>query len=313
MKEKKLIFDVVFIVDDVDILELRFMDMYTMTDYFIIFGSEESLEKINKFHDTLGHRIKTFVLQDTSNLDFISNSITNTISDLYSSFEDLVFLSYSHEIPDIKNLFEWDIKRAEAMFLKNDVYECDFKRKRKFKETGSFMTNFSYLLKNKKNFVSHFFETKKKLVIEDSTLNNGYKILNYKKNPEVLPSTYFCPVLKKNVEYKSVRGLRKFVFILDKTSKEISADHIFNVDFKDNFPEKIDVDITQNEHEIEIFVPKTILYGTSLEDFQEQYKHFEIRRILSNFDCQDGDDIEIYYDEKNIKTLKFSEIKNPSF
>jgi hypothetical protein len=318
MNEKKKIFDVVFIIDDEDILELRFMDMYALTDYFIIFGKEESLEKIKKFSSEMGHRIKTFVLEDTMNFDsedisYISSSVLTTIGDLYSSFDDLVFLSYSNEIPDIKNLFETDINNKQLRILKNDVYECSFKRKRKFKETGSLLTNFSYLLKNKKNFVSDFFEMKQNLVVEDLTLYNGYKILNYKKTPEVLPSTYFCPILKRNVEYKSVRDLRKFVFILNKSSQEISADHIFNVKFKDSFPEKIDVDINQNEHDIELFIPQTILYGKNLEDFQEQYKHFEIRRILSNFDCQNEDDIEIHYDKKNIKTLKFYEIKNPSF
>lgn len=313
-----MIFDVVFIIDDEDILELRFMDMYALTDYFIIFGKEKSLEKIKKFYSGMDHRIKTFALQDTTNFDstsisYISNSILDTIGELYSSFEDLVFLSYSNEIPDIKNLFDTDIKNKELRILKNVVYECSFKRKRKFKETGSFLTNFSYLLKNKKNFITDFFEMKTNMVIEDLTLHNGYKILNYKKTPEVLPSTYFCPILKKHVEYKSLRDSRKFVFVLNKSAQKISADHVFNVTFKDSFPEKIDVDINENNHDIDLFVPKTILYGNNSESFQEQYKHFEIRRILSNFDCQNEDDIEIHYDEKNIKTLKFHEIKNPSF
>ncbi len=317
MNEKKKIFDVVFIIDDEDILELRFMDMYALTDHFIIFGKEESLEKIKKYCAQMGNRIKTFVLEDTINLSpkdisYISKTILETIGQLYSSFDDLIFLSYSNEIPDLKNLFERDIKNKQLRILKNDVYECSFKRKRKFKETGSLLTNFSYLLKNKKNFVSDFLEMKNKIVVEDLTLSNGYKILNYEKTPEVLPSTYFCPISKKYVEYKSVRELRKFVFILNEPSQKISADHIFNVTFRDNFPEKIDIDINQNEHHIEVYIPETILYGKNLGDFQEQYKQNEIRRILSNFDCQDEDDIEIHYNEKNIKTLKFHEIKNPS-
>jgi hypothetical protein len=317
MNEKKKIFDVVFIIDDEDILELRFMDMYALTDHFIIFGKEESLEKIKKYCAQMGNRIKTFVLEDTINLSpkdisYISKTILETIGQLYSSFDDLIFLSYSNEIPDLKNLFERDIKNKQLRILKNDVYECSFKRKRKFKETGSLLTNFSYLLKNKKNFVLDFLEMKNKIVVEDLTLSNGYKILNYEKTPEVLPSTYFCPISKKYVEYKSVRELRKFVFILNEPSQKISADHIFNVTFRDNFPEKIDIDINQNEHHIEVYIPETILYGKNLGDFQEQYKQNEIRRILSNFDCQDEDDIEIHYNEKNIKTLKFHEIKNPS-
>jgi hypothetical protein len=46
MYQKKLIFDVIFIKGNEEIFELRFQKLHKTVDYFLIFGTESSLEKI---------------------------------------------------------------------------------------------------------------------------------------------------------------------------------------------------------------------------------------------------------------------------
>jgi hypothetical protein len=55
------------------------------------------------------------------------------------------------------------------------------------------------------------------------------------------------------------------------------------------------------------------LYFEDYDEFILEYKTNEIKRILSVFNCQDEDEIEIWFQNNKIRKLKYDEIKNPSF
>ncbi len=106
MTQKKLVFDVVFSSGDESVFELRFKKLYEVVDYFLIFGTEESLKKIERYYSQNDSKIKIFVVEQPLNLDSeneksISITILNTITELYGSFEDLIFFSFSYEIPRV--------------------------------------------------------------------------------------------------------------------------------------------------------------------------------------------------------------------
>lgn len=316
MDKKKLILDVVIIVDDVDIFELRFQKLYEYVDYFLIFGLEEDLEKLKKYYGVINYKIKTFVLDKKydGTIDqnqFISFSILASVKKLYKSFEDYVFISYDNEIPDLQSLSSYEFNSKEVTVIMNDVYEYDLNKKRKYKEVGSVSLNFSHILKNKKNFFSDVMQMKKLKVNQDTSVSNGIKILNYKKSTSTNIEFYECPVSKKMIEYSYERDNRKFVFFVESTSKKIISDHIFNVSFSNKFPENFNVDLNQSEHKLELFFPNKELYNLNSDSFENLYKIKEIFRILSVFNCQNDDDIEVYYKDQSLK-FKFHQIKNPS-
>ena len=316
MNKKKLIFDVVIIVDNVDIFELRFQKLYEFVDYFLIFGPQEELEKLKKYYGVIDYKIKTFVLDQKyvgtkEQNQFISFSIQTLLEKLYGSFEDYVFISYDNEIPDIQSLSSYELNSKEVTVIMNDVYEYDLNKKRKYNEVGPILFNFSHILKNKKNFFSDVMQMKKLKFNQDTTISNGIKILNYKKITDKNFEFYECPVSKKTIEYRYKRNERKFVFFVESASKKIISDHIFNVSFSNKFPENFNLDLNQSEHKLEIFIPNKELYNSNSDSFENFYKIKEISRILSVFNCQNNDDIEVYYKDQVLK-FKFEEIKNPS-
>lgn len=318
MGQKKSVFDIVFVKGPESIFEFRFKENYDFVDYFIIFGTEKNFGEIRKYINDSDPKLVTIVLNesfdfDSIDIEFVSNSILEIIERYYTSFDDLVFFSLSNEIPSIEPLTDYEIKSKEVNVLMSVVYEINFNRKRKFSEVSSILTNFSFLLKNKKSFLSDVFNLKLKKLSEDTSILNGYKILNYQESPSNLPSTYECHVSKKQIEYKFKKVVRKFVFLFYSSKKKISGDHIFHVQFKPEFPENFSIDLSKNEHNMTLYIPQVVLYGENLKKFQENYKKNEIMRILSVFDCNNEDEIEIHLNKKNKKNLKFSEIKNPSF
>lgn len=317
MNKKKLIFDIVLITGHEDIFELRFRENYIYVDFFLIFGNSESLEKIKKFYGVIDHKIKTFVVEEsftseTFDYDEISKLIIETTSNLYQTFEDLIFFSFSNEIPIIKDLEDFEIKSKEVLVFECDAYEVNFERKRKFKERGAVLTNFSHLIKNKKKFIEGFFKIKSTMVDSHVSVCNGYKIYNYNEGLTDLPSTYFCPISKKHIEYKIERTPRKFCFLFDEFPIEVDGDFIFKMKFENKFPESLEIDLKSSIQNLQIFLPNVKLYGEEHSFFEKEYKENEIVRVLSNFDCKDDDQIEIYHGEKDKKVLKYREIKNPS-
>lgn len=318
MHQKKLIFDVVFIKGDEEIFELRFQKLHKTVDYFLIFGTESSLKKIKKYYEVIDYKIKTFTLnedfcENSYDDKFISTKIQETIQELFSTFDDMVFFSFPNEIPDLDSLKPIDVKSKEVNLLVNDVYDGDFKRKRKYSEVGTILINFSHILKNKKSFLSEIFELKKNNVFEEISIRNGFKVLKYKKYPKDLPNYYQCPFSSRLIEYETERALRKFVFIQGDNNTNLSSDYIFLIRYTNKFPEKISINFDSKIQNIEVYLPETPLYNENLSEFQLKYKLNEIHRILSVFDCKDDDDVEIYFEDDIIKKLKYCEIKNPSF
>lgn len=313
MIEKKLVFDVVFITENDKVFELRSNHLSKNIDYTLLFGSEENLSKIKKFCVLGDEKTFTFVLPNGSlDFEFISNSILDTIQKLYKSFEDLVLFSHSDEIPDLDSIEEIVIKSTNCNFLVCDVYEGDFNRKRKYTEVGPVLMNFSHIVKHKKEFLSHFLNPKFKW-FHDLVIKNGFKIINYETNLSNLHSTYTCPYSNKNVEYKNESTNRKFVFLLDTSFQDFTADFIFEIQFVNNFPEDLKIDFDKKHQKLKLFLPKKTMYTENYDDFSITYKTQEIKRILSLFNCQLEDDIEIHYENNEIKKYKFQEIKNPSF
>lgn len=318
MYQKKLIFDVVFIKGDEEIFELRFQKLHETVDYFLIFGTKSSLEKIKKYYEVIDYKIKTFTLDENfceNSYDdkFISTKIQETIQELFNTFDDMVFFSFPNEIPDLDSINPIDVKSKDVNILVNDVFDGDFKRKRKYSEIGTILINFSHILKNKKHFLSEIFNMKKNIMCEDLSIRNGFKILNYNKDSKKLSNYYECPFSGELIEYETEKTRRKFVFVQGDNKPDLNSDYTFLIKYINKFPEKISIDFNNQTQDLEIYLPETPLYYENLGDFQLKYKLNEIHRILSVFDCKDDDDVEIYFEDDIIKKLKYSEIKNPSF
>jgi hypothetical protein len=203
-------------------------------------------------------------------------------------------------------------KSKDVNVMVCDVYENDFNMKRKYPETGPVLMNFSHMLRNKKIFISRFFDLNLKK-LNDLAIYNGFKIINYIPNNSIIPTTYTCPYSGKILEYENKVSNRKFVFFFDTERQTVDAEFVFEIKFVENFPEKIEVDFNKPIQEMEIFLPKTLLYFEDYDEFILEYKTNEIKRILSVFNCQDEDEIEIWFQNNKIRKLKYDEIKNPSF
>lgn len=318
MVQKKLVFDVVFLTGDDNLFELRFQKLHDIVDYFFIFGTEDNLINIEKYYDTQDSKIKTFPVEETFSAglvdgELISTLILDSLKENYVSFEDSIFFSFSNELPDISLLDEFELKSKEVNFLICDVFEGNFERKRKYSELGPILVNFSYILKNKKNFLHEIFNYKLNYKPQELCIKNGLKIFNYTKSTTNLPTYYQCPFSGKFIEYIFERTNRKFVFFCNVDINDVDCDYIFKLKFVKKFPERNFIDLRNKTQDLEIFIPETPLYYTNFKDFQSNYKINEIYRILSTFDCKDEDDIEIYFEQDSAKKIKFYELKNPSF
>ena len=313
MNKKKLIFDVVFITENEKVFELRFKNISEKVDYFLFFGTEENLFKIEKFYKGYEKKVKTFLIDnDSFDFEFISSSILNYVGKLYNSFDDLILFSFSNEIPDLDSIDEILTKSKDVNVIVSEVYENDLHKKRKYPELGPVLINFSNILRNKKIFITRIFDERVKK-FNEFVIYNGFKIINYKNidNSETL--SYTCPYSKKVVEYKKEIPKRKFAFFLNTKKLPIDVDFVFEVNFVNKFPEKLEIDVDKPSQEIEIYLPETYLYFDNKIEFNITYKRNEIKRILSIFNCQNADDIEIYHEQGKIEKLKFVELKNPSF
>lgn len=313
MNKKKLIFDVVFITENEKVFELRFKNISEKVDYFLFFGTEENLFKIEKFYKGYEKKVKTFLIDnDSFDFEFISSSILNYVGKLYNSFDDLILFSFSNEIPDLDSIDEILTKSKDVNVIVSEVYENDLHKKRKYPELGPVLINFSNILRNKKIFITHIFDERVKK-FNEFVIYNGFKIINYKNIDNSGTLSYTCPYSKKVVEYKKEIPKRKFAFFLNTKKLPIDVDFVFEVNFVNKFPEKLEIDVDKPSQEIEIYLPETYLYFDNKIEFNITYKRNEIKRILSIFNCQNADDIEIYHEQGKIEKLKFVELKNPSF
>jgi hypothetical protein len=313
MNKKKLIFDVVFITENEKVFELRFKNISEKVDYFLFFGTEENLFKIEKFYKGYEKKVKTFLIDnDSFDFEFISSSILNYVGKLYNSFDDLILFSFSNEIPDLDSIDEILTKSKDVNVIVSEVYENDLHKKRKYPELGPVLINFSNILRNKKIFITRIFDERVKK-FNEFVIYNGFKIINYETNLTNLPSTYTCPYSDKKVEYKNESTNRKFVFLLDTQFQDFTADFIFEIEFVNNFPEDLKIDFDKKHQKLKLFLPKKPLYSENFDDFSITYKTKEIKRILSLFNCQLDDDVEIHFENDEIKKYKFKEIENPSF
>ena len=315
MNKKKLVFDVVIVTGNEDVFKKRFLELHREVDFFIIFGTYDNIKEIKKYQGELVEKINYFELPNNFKLE--SNEITNYINDKileftikkYQNFEDFIFFSFSNEIPQINLLCDKILLEERIQVLNNVVFQDNLNFIRKYPENGSIVTTLSFIL-----YTNNFFEKilfmKEKLYPKERTLKNGYKFLySSQKNS----FTYYCPYSKKIVCLIPKKKLktRKFIFNFSNSKIASEADYIFNIDFISDFPEELSVDFNQKVQTIKLFLPKIILYGGEYKTFKLKYKMNEIPRILSNFYCSEDDIIEIHFG-KEVKKLKYSDVKNPS-
>ncbi len=312
MTKKKLVFDVVFVYGDENVFELRFKKLNKHVDLFLIFGKKEVVEKIIKLYSLIEHKIKIFPFDmENLNYDTLTTYILETIEKEYNSFEDIIIFSYPFEIPEIESLSENDLKSKDVNILLSDVYENNLTKKRLHPEGGSIVVNFSHLQKNRKNFLEEIFNLKKKPTF-DTAIKNGLKIINYNIEEKNESKTYKCPYSKKTFEYKNKGDERKFLVNLGGDIPDYECDFLLNLNFSSEFPEKLEIDFTKKLQHLDIFLPRQKLYDVDTEIFSLNYKLNEVNRILSVFNCQENDDVEIYLNNEIVKKVKFNKIKNPS-
>lgn len=310
MSEKKLVFDVVFLKGDNRVFELRIKETFEFIDYFLIFGDDKSLKEILTYIPKNSPNISTFNIDGEFVTEDISEQILKFLEKNYKTFEDLVLFSFSNEIPNLKDLTAEEIKSKEVIVFKNDVYQYHSNLKQKFGEAGTTLTNFSHLLKNKKNFLVEVLNSLSNRLYRDTDIVNGKKFLFSESSSH---TTYKCPYSNKTIEFKKPIEPRKFIFFFGDVLDNDLGDFNFDVKFTNQFPESIDIGFGREIQKIQIYQPNNKIYGNNQTEFEFKYKTFEVLRILSFFNCQDEDNIVIYQPSFEVQSYKFSQIKNPSY
>lgn len=145
---------------------------------------------------------------------------------------------------------------------------------------------------------------------------------------ELRDDTIELPVNYKLLPYNKIGRdyVKKHLFIVDCNTDhpfefwEKEYDTISIIDFSNDFKEIFVNPITNKTTRSLLFVPNKALYGDeSLEEFQENYKKNEIKKIIHTIFPQDQDNIRIIYKNNdidglwlNLKNEILSEIINPS-
>jgi hypothetical protein len=280
--------------------------------------------------------------------------ITKTLLTTCKNFEDIIFLSNSNELPNYREINEIiNNLNYSSLYLSHDnfVWNIDYVSKKN--SFGSFCFKFTTLIQNKQLLTDFYTNSIIGIISPEESVMNGWKFTKFtptnnidelylKENllsdEKISPITTYMlklrndaielPVNHNLLPYNKIgrNYIKKHLFIVDNNSDtpiefwEKEYDTISIIDFSENVNEIIVKPISDKTTISLIFVPNKVLYGDeSLEQFQEDYKKNEIKKIIHTVFPQDQDNIRIIYKNtnyidlwSNLKNEVLSEIMNPS-
>lgn len=325
MKKKFQIFDIIFFDGTFNLLELRILEFSDVVNYFVVVPTSDEAKK--KLDDKIIDNLVVFDVFQTTNKFY--EDLKKFLTENYTTFDDLIFISKENELPDFNNIEEIiTVSKMRSVFLehKSLCWNIDFYQKKN--SLGTYVFNFSKFLTSQ--FFLYRFD-------KDSSENNfdnlekiecGWKFINFHEptNDEIyvretlLPSIIYDPTttyklekrnnnfeLPKNVGilayHKIGREYMKQHLFLVESDKDVNLNEIRKiydtvsiVEFSDNSNEMIAENIGESVFKSILHLPSNVLYGEKpLKDFHEDYKKNEIKRIIETIFPQDQDMIRIIY------------------
>jgi hypothetical protein len=331
MTKKNKTFDSFLFRGELDLLEFRLIELDCFVDRFIIAevnsNKKDSIylkekERFKKWKNKISH-----IFVSDEDLSFL-NKITVEFINHSPDFEDILMISEINQLPNLNKKNEiQDLLSCGPIVIEhqNFVWNIDYIDGNWV--DGTLVLTFSSILINKK-IVFLLYESKNNPKTTNQKIKNGWSFSNFEyfdeykyQIEEKLPPTDIDPITtypliehKKTIELPVNYQMLKHIEISDykpKThlflveSEMVSSieefDSVTIINFSDNLNEVIGKQVSDKIMEHTLFLPNKILYSDNLEDFQNQYKLNEVKRMSNSVFPKERDTIKIIYQDLPIK------------
>lgn len=256
-------------------------------------------------------------------------SIKNQFIKLNPMFEDVLMISNTNEIPNLRDKEPFFEKlRFENFIIEHQNFVWNYEYVDVKSSKGTLVTNLSLIVQTK-NVVDKLVKMKSTLnLVRGKVLNNGWKFANFEYDSyydyyikEKLPPTDINPIttyqlnkhnnqieLPTNVDllpYVKIGRdeVKKHLFLVESDVEYMDGyDTITVIKFSSNLQEILCEKVSDNITKSVLYLPNVVLYGDSdLETFQDEYMLNETKRMFSVVFPQEQDIIDVIF--KNKKPL----------
>lgn len=329
MIRKNKVVDIILFGGDINLLEMRFLELSDYVDHFIIVESIPEIEK-NKFNYDyrlvskwlLNTKIYTTSvdLNSTDQEPNLNSLLEQIIFDLDLNFTDVIMLSKYNEIPDM-SMFDEIYKNLDfgPIIFKSPSLVWNINYMEKNDKFGTFVFLFTHLITKEVNFLTLFRDKSNIVVPKYSKAYGGWILEGFESNKEInpflienyLPNTNIDPyktyqLILRTPEVKLPKHIFKLknktvgrnhskVHFFDCDNSNNSVDQFdtnIQINFSDNPIENVEYDSNMMKFKINSFLPKNVLYGDkSYEEFIIDYKFNEVIKFCSTVFPLDQDKI----------------------
>ena len=323
MKKIKF-YDSICFRGELEILIFRLTELDPYVDEFIIADLNQSdinWDLLKKW------KSKIHIISVTEDNCF--ESIKNQFIKLNPMFEDVLMISNTNEVPNLKDKDPFFEKlRFEYFIIEHNNFIWNYEYVDVEPSRGTLVTNLSLIVQTK-NLMERLTDMKTKInLIRGKVLSNGWKFSNFKSDSnynysikEMLPPTNINPIttyqlikhnnqieLPTNVDllpYVKIGRdeVRKHLFLVESDIEYMDGyDTITIIKFSSNLQETLCEKVSDNITKSVLYLPNVVLYGDSdLETFQDEYMLNETKRMFSVVFPQEQDVIDVIF--KNKKPL----------
>jgi hypothetical protein len=323
MKKIKF-YDSICFRGELEILIFRLTELDPYVDGFIIADlnqSDTNWDLLKKWES------KIHIISVTEENCF--ESIKNQFIKLNPMFEDVLMISNTNEVPNLKDKDPFFEKlRFEYFIIEHSNFIWNYDYVNVEPSRGTLVTNLSLIVQTK-NVVDKLIKMKTTLnLARGKVLNNGWKFSNFKYDSnydfyikEKLFPTKINPVttyqlikhnnqieLPTNVDllpYVKIGRdeVRKHLFLVESDIEYMDGyDTITIIKFSSNLQETLCEKVSDITTKSVLYLPNVVLYGDSdLETFQDEYMLNETKRMFSAVFPQEQDIIDVIF--KNKKPL----------
>lgn len=265
------------------------------------------------------------------------NSIKDEFIKLKPTFEDVLLISNTNEVPNLRDKEPFYEKLDfESFLIEHRNFIWNYEYVDVTPSRGTLVTNLSFILKNKNEFNNLANMKSSITLIGDKVLSNGWKFSNfgeydpkYETNiKELLPPDEIDPVrtyplIKHNNEielpdninllpyFKIGRyNVKRHLFLVESDLEFVNQDYydtITIINFDSNLKEVLCEKVSEKITKSVLYLPNIVLYGDP-ETFQDEYIMNETKRMFSVVFPQEQDVIELIY--KNEKPLVLGGVSN---
>lgn len=265
------------------------------------------------------------------------NSIKDEFIKLKPTFEDVLLISNTNEVPNLRDKEPFYEKLDfESFLIEHRNFIWNYEYVDVTPSRGTLVTNLSLILKNKNEFNNLANMKSSITLIGDKVLSNGWKFSNfgeydpkYETNiKELLPPDEIDPVrtyplIKHNNEielpdninllpyFKIGRyNVKRHLFLVESDLEFVNQDYydtITIINFDSNLKEVLCEKVSEKITKSVLYLPNIVLYGDP-ETFQDEYIMNETKRMFSVVFPQEQDVIELIY--KNEKPLVLGGVSN---